>query len=104
MGSPTLFDAIDAREEAIARSGHAANPEWLDYAHAAVICCASSLYDFTTDDVRALIPANVSTHEPSALGHVVRACARAGLIRKTGVVRMTRDPIRHRDLTVWCRA
>jgi hypothetical protein len=40
-------------------------------------------------------------HEPAALGPVILALARAGVIRKTGRTRRTRLSRRHRDLTIW---
>lgn len=100
----SLFDAIEAREDGIARSGRHADPEWWDAAFAAIVCAACAHVDFTADDVRARIDLNVTTHQPAALGHVFRAAQRAGLIEKAGYVRPTRDPIRHRDLTVWRKA
>lgn len=105
----TLFDASyqpahQAKEEAIERVGRHANPEWLETAFAAIVCAACTLVDFTADDVRERLDENVTTHEPAALGHVFRAAQKAGLIRQCGFQRMTRDPIRHRHLTVWTRA
>jgi hypothetical protein len=102
--TPTLFDAVEAREDGIARADAHADREWKEAAFAAVVCAASAHPTFTADQVWPRIPSEFTTHEPAALGPVMLAASRAGLIRKTGEMRASREPRRHRDLVVWCKA
>ena len=104
MDAPTLFDALAAREDGIARADQNANREWKDAALAAIVCAASAYPNgFTADQVWPRIPAEYHTHEPAALGPVFLAASRAKLIVKTGHLRPSIEPRRHRDLVVWRR-
>ena len=69
------------RERAIERVRRAADLDWLAMAEAAALSLRGS---FTTDDVVALFPeGGPETHEPRALGAVMRRLAKAGAIRAT---------------------
>jgi hypothetical protein len=96
-------DALTARDIAIARADANAAPDWRAAAESAVVWCAFHHETFTTDDVLLRLAAVDAplTHNLSALGPVMQAAARAGLIAKTGVLRPSRLAQRHRDLTVW---
>lgn len=98
------FDqALAVREAAIETAGAHASPTWRRAADEAVRWCAADLVTFTTDDVLARLAAVSAppTHSLTALGPVMLAAARAGVITKTGEVRPSRIARRHRDLTVW---
>lgn len=99
----SLTDALAVRAEAVERADAHAAPDWKVEAHEAVRWCARNLSTFTTDDVwmRMARVAESTTHQPSALGPVMQAAARAGAIVRTGLYRPSRLPQRHRDLTVW---
>lgn len=100
---PGLAKAV--KEDAIERADAHADPDWKDLAYSAVRTCACENYDFTADDVWELLwrshSPQATTHEPSALGPVFLRASRDGMIQKTGHVRASRHPRRHRDLTVW---
>lgn len=107
MSDQTLFDAIAAKEVGIRQADENADEGWKEAAYSAVLVFSETLSTFTADDVWDAIERdfpNASTHEPAALGPVFLRAARAGLIQKTGQLRMTRNSRRHRDLTVWARS
>jgi tellurite resistance protein len=102
----TLADALTERDVAMARADDHAAPDWKTAAAEAVRWCAGTLTTFTTDDVllRLADIGAPSTHTLTALGPVMQAAARAGVIAKTGDLRASRLRQRHRDLTVWAWA
>ena len=106
--APTLFDQptpSEARHDAITRADDHANPEWREQAFTALTKVARMRLTFTADDVwDELAGADETTHNPSALGPVFLRASKAGLICKTGELRLSRQTQRHRDLTVWRRA
>lgn len=112
LNQPSLFDQPDAdaaaraRDDGIGRAARAVTDSWRGEARAAIMHCAMTLPDFTSDDVleelahrRVAMPAVLS-----ALGPVMLDAAKAGTIVKTERRRQTRFKHRHRELTVWERA
>lgn len=83
-----------------------ANPDWLDTARRIVVVLAHSGRPFTTDDVwDELAKHSTVTHEPRALGAVIRNAARMGLIRSTGTYVKTRRREAHsRPIPEWIAA
>lgn len=101
----TLFDeAGKARDEAVARVEANAQPDWLETARRIVLAISAG-GEFTTDDVwTGLASASVATHEPRALGAVLRRLAKEGHIVKTGQYRpSTRKECHARPVPVWRR-
>lgn len=90
-------------QAAIDRVEEAAHEEWLDAAASAVAALAATGRPFTTDDVWArLEDVDVETHEPRAMGAVVRAATRDGLIARTGEFRESERVAAHRNpKAVW---
>jgi hypothetical protein len=80
-----------------------ADEVWLKTARRVVWWLIQDGQPFTTDECWARLAAlDVSTHEPRALGAVLRAAARAGLIRASGEYRKTTRPEAHsRPVPVW---
>lgn len=80
-----------------------ADPAWLGVAKRVVWQLVREGEPFTTDDCWVRLSAlGVTTHEPRALGAVIRAAARAGFIRSTGEYRKTSRPEAHsRPIPVW---
>jgi len=75
-----IFDAkaaSAAREQAIAQVSEAASPFWKATAIGAVSSLARAKDFFTTDDVWRLAPC--TTHEPRAMGGVMRQAASLGI-------------------------
>lgn len=71
--------AQEAKVEAVARVESHANARWLTTARQAVGWLALTQPSFTTDDVwRVLAGRDASTHEPRALGAVMKQAARLG--------------------------
>lgn len=103
--SDTLFDeAGRARDEALARVGDHADPAWTATARRIVLAISAG-GEFTTDDVwTGLESAGVATHEPRALGAVIRQLAGEGAIGKAGTYRpSTRAACHARPIAVWRR-
>jgi hypothetical protein len=77
-----------------------ANPDFITEATAVVEHLAATRVEFTTDDVWQRL--SVGTHEPRALGAVMRKAAKAGLIRRTNRVQVSVRPSCHqRPVAVW---
>ena len=93
-----LGDAL--RDAAIRRVADNANPDWKVEAVRVVSTVAQRMPEFTTDDVWHLI--EEVTHEPRAMGPVMKAAAAAGLIEATDRFKLTERPSRHRaPVRVW---
>jgi hypothetical protein len=95
--------AESARAEAIAQAEANASRPWRDAAYLALLWCARHRATFTSDDVIERLERTGApvTHNLSALGPLFQRAARAGVIHKTGHSVLSRNPRRHRDLTVW---
>ncbi len=86
-GQLALDDALEQVERAVDRA-------WLHAARQAVATVVQTGRPFTTSDVWALLDG--TPREPRVLGPIVRAWAKAGLIRPTGVWVMSDRPEAHR--------
>lgn len=78
-------------------------PEWRAAAVAALEYLRIYHDDFTTDDLIERLEERGGEMPPNLmlLGSVLQSAAHHGLIEKTGKVRRSRIPRRHRDLTIW---
>lgn len=99
QGQLDLLDALDRVE------AHA-DDAWKDAANQAlwtVVRDGGLGYEFTSDDVHAVLDGlDVTTHEPRALGAIIRKAATAGWIVNTGRVDKTKRAVAHkRPATVW---
>jgi hypothetical protein len=83
-----------------------ANPDWLSKARDIVFLLASSGRPLTTDDVwDELAKVSTATHEPRALGSVIRNASRLGVIRLTGnYVKTRRREAHSRPIPEWIAA
>ena len=96
----TLFDAEEARDEAIARVEAGAG-DWVQRARDAAIMVALGRFDFTTDDVWDALGEDRPA-EPRALGSVMKQLAGEGRIRATGEYRKSsRVDCHARPVAVW---
>lgn len=97
--------ATKAADEAIARAGSNADPLWKQAAFDAV--CHIALHrrvQFTTDEVWELLDEQGirATHEPRALGAVIRMASKSGIIRATGqYVKSKRVECHGRPIMIW---
>lgn len=91
-----------ARDSSLEQVASAANEEWMSAAAQRVRSLAKTGEEFTTDDVWSGIPETINTHEPRAMGAVMRALALENVIRPTGLYRRSRRSLCHaRPLCVW---
>lgn len=102
----TLFDFLAAEEErdkALARVESHADEEWKKIALKVVGDLAANQSELTTDDVWLVLSEHdCATHEPRALGAVMRRAAAVGIIERTDVTRRSIRSTRHRgDVRVW---
>ena len=88
---------------AINRAGGGADGEWWREAQAAISLLCKRGRPFTTDAVWYLLNrVGVKTHDPRALGAVVLAACKDGLIRPTGEYHKSiRKECHRRPLAVW---
>lgn len=94
-----LFDAEQARDQAIQQVEDNADTDWMRQALAAVKWCAHYHGLFTTDEVWTMLP---EVREPRALGAVMRKAQKAGWIRPTDRVRnSSRVECHARPVRVW---
>jgi hypothetical protein len=97
------LDIYSLKEEAINRVESNADPGWMNAAAIAVKRVALKLDTFTTDDVwDELGYVSNTTHEPRAMGAVMRNAARAGIITATSGYRTSKRGECHgRPVRVW---
>lgn len=81
---PDLLTIIaQTREEAIQRVEHNADGDWKAVAYSTGLRLAQSRETFTSEDIFDAMPPTVSTHEPRAMGAVIRALKRDGIVAAT---------------------
>lgn len=97
-------DGMAGKKAGMSAADEAANAEWKAHADLAVLKAAQALQLLTRDDVEALMPEGVSTHEPRAWGPVMLRASRDGLIEKALDVpwrNCTRPSRHHAPMQVW---
>jgi len=95
----TLFDPVTAKavtNEAVERAGAHADADWMAAALGAVEACAHGRSLFTTDDVYEYLT-DASTHEPRAMGAVMRKAQAAGICQATEYYRPSSRPQAHQN-------
>jgi hypothetical protein len=94
--------ARDARDEAVTRVGANADQAWAARALQAVGFLAMTQPTFTSDDVWAMLADSVTTHEPRALGFVLKRAASLGYCEATDAwVQSARPDCHARPIRVW---
>lgn len=84
MTEPDLLTIIaESREDAIQRVEQHADPDWKTIAYETGLRLAESRATFTSEDIFDAMPNTVSTHEPRAMGAVLRALKRDGIVEAT---------------------
>lgn len=101
-----LFDQPTGREAArlaIQQAADNADPDWMADAHTALRWCATHYYEFSANDVwNRMQAASSTTHEPRAMGAVMREAAKANVIAKTDRAVPSQIPRQHhRPVAVW---
>ncbi len=97
--------AIAARDEAIDRVEKNTNPDWAEAAYLACCLVAEEQPLFTTDNVwqkMSYLYPQFQTHEPRAIGAVMRRVAREDKICGTDdYVKSNRPECHHRPQMIW---
>ena len=100
-----MSKVIESKDEAINRVEANANAEWRVAAYKACCLCAQQWIELSTDDVWELMDAlfpDCQTHEPRAMGAIMRQAARAGKIEASGEYFKSRRPQCHgRPVAIW---
>jgi hypothetical protein len=97
--------ATQARDEAIDRVEKNADPDWAEAAYLACCLVAEDQQFFTTDNVWEKISTafpQFKTHEPRAMGAVMRRAAKDGVVSPTDeYVRSDRQECHRRPMMRW---
>ena len=105
MSTQSPLPGMTLRDAAIDRVEEHADQEWRDAATLAVEACALTRRHFTSDHVwQHMVEADVTatTHEPRAMGAIMRAASNAGWCERTDVTKnSTRPQCHRRPLRVW---
>jgi hypothetical protein len=97
----SLLDVLAARDEALARVEANANEEWKRVAYVTALEVAERKHRFTSDDVWDALT-HVSTHEPRAMGAVMKRLHKEGHIQPTSDFITSTSPRSHgRPVRVW---
>lgn len=99
---PSWGAARAAASQAITQVENNADPEWVDKAREALLQVACTKAELTADDVWAHLGGTSGTHEPRALGAIIRYGRRAGWLERTGRQTTSTRVVNHgRPTTVW---
>jgi len=104
QGQTKMTTATDTRNKAIAQVATNTDPTWAAQTMLIIKQIATNTFDFTTDDIwQQLSETSLPTpHEPRALGAVMIAAHRAGIITATDKYRQSTRPECHaRPIRVW---
>ena len=108
MNQQSLFDealAAVVTAEAIKQVEENANQQWMHFALKVVKALSNQFYGFTSDDVwewmQDIYP-EFTTHEPKAMGAVMRKASKLKICAPTGQYVQSKRPSAHcRPLRVW---
>jgi hypothetical protein len=97
------IDELETRtDEAVKRAATHANQRWMGEAEAAVEVLIKKGESFTTDEVwRLLSHFNVETHEPRAMGAIIRKFVKEGRLEHVGYQKTLRPESHRRPVSVW---
>lgn len=100
---PDLLDLIIAtREEAINRVDSHANTEWKSVAYLTAMRVARQKRFFTSEEVWDALPDEVHTHEPRAMGAIMRRLRKEKVVEPTDQFVISTSPLGHgRPSRVW---
>lgn len=92
-----VFDKYERRkQEGIEASFFHADTQWKQAAAQRVFWLAQHRYEFTADDVTEFLnEQGITTGNSSALGAIMQAAQRLGIITNTGHFRESRRPVTH---------
>lgn len=100
-----MANAIDLRDYALAKVKANANQKWFEVALDSVRQLAADNKYLTTDDVWCYLKkhwSHISTHQNSAMGAVMKAAAKQGLVTGTDKFLSSTRPSSHaRPIRIW---
>jgi hypothetical protein len=98
-----LLDLIfDARDDAINKVEAHANPDWKEVAYVTALGVARVRRFFTSEDVWDALSGDVGTHEPRAMGAVMRRLRKEQIVQPTDQFITSTSPLGHgRPSRVW---
>lgn len=98
-----LYDSLVKRDEALGRVESNATDEWKEAALDAVRYVAGKRREFTTDAVWSILErSRIDTHEPRAMGAIMRVAASHGYCESTDRTRQSVRPECHaRPIRIW---
>lgn len=102
--NPTIFDQVERTKQAgIEAAFQHADSYWKNAAKTALRECAENMREFASDDVwRLIAKTGTATGENRALGAIMQAASRAGMIQKTGRYRETKRSSQHKQpIAIW---
>lgn len=92
----------EAREEALARVEASADPDWMEACLQIGRELADEMDAFTTDHIWERLPDDARTHEPRAMGAVMRSLSDLGVIERTDrTVNSHRPECHRRPVRLW---
>lgn len=100
----TIFDqAEQLKQHGMEAAYQYANVDWKKIAGDAVRECALKLPEFTSDDVWTIINAKgITTSENRAMGTVMQAASRSGMLKKTGnYISSTKKSQHKQPIALW---
>jgi hypothetical protein len=104
LSQPTIFDSVEqAKQQGIEAAYQYANVDWKKVASDAVRKCALEMPEFTTDDVWIIIrKTGITTQTNAALGAIMLAAQRSGMIKHTGNYVASKNFTNHkRAVSLW---
>ena len=103
-GQTKMTTATDTRNKAITQVATNTDPTWAAQTMLIIKQIATNTFDFTTDDIWEQLKTSPlpTPHEPRALGAVMIAVQRCGIITATDKYRQSTRPECHaRPIRVW---
>lgn len=102
--SMSLFDQNEKKkQEGIEASYQGADSYWKNAVREALVQCAKNYKEFTTNEVWDIVDGlGITTGENRAMGAVMQAASRSGMIRKTGQYKESRRRSQHNQpIAIW---
>lgn len=104
MKQTTVFDQAERlKQQGMEAAYQYADLDWKQIASKALMQCAQTKPEFTTDDMWAIInETGVVTSENRAMGAIMQSASRAGMIKATGYFLPSKRVSKHKSPTrVW---
>lgn len=104
VNQPSIFDQAERKkQQGIEAAYQGANSYWKNAAREALLECAKKYSEFASDQVWAILSkSGITTGENRAIGAIMQAASRSGMIQKTGRYRESNRVSQHRQpIAIW---